>query len=276
MHIGGQLGLGWNGSGGTNYMYVTNGATLYLNQWASATLGAPAYTGGNPTTGILDLDNGSSIVITNNYGLSAFQPVTNTDQLISDEGSGTITWSYVSADNLTTVSAVPGISVNTPLYSLQPTNVFPSIGGTVTLYAKVSNVAVNYGWYFNGVPVVNGSGISGANTATLTITGITGAQAGSYSVYATNSNPGESIYFTQSQAASVSAQAFGLYPVVTLNGTVGNTYVIQYTSSLSGTPTWIPLSTNTTIVSPQYVPDFTAPLNASRFYQVVQTGTVVP
>ncbi len=275
MNIGGQFGPGWNGTGGTNYVFLTNGATLYLNDWSDQTLGAPAYTGASLTTGILDIDSGSSMVITNNYGLSAFQPVTNTDQLLSDEGTGTIIWSYNSANNLTTVSAVPPYNAAlTPVFSLQPTNILPSIGGTVNLSAKVTNVPVNYGWYFNGVPVANGNGISGANTANLTITGITAAQTGSYSVYATNSTSGEASYFTQSSAASVSAQAFGLYPVVTLNGTVGNTYIIQYTSSLSGTPTWIPLSTNTTIVSPQYVPDFSAPLNSSRFYQVIQTGTV--
>jgi hypothetical protein len=267
LHIAGQLGLGWNGTGGTNYMFVTNFSTLYLNQWASATLGRP----GNASTGILDLDHTSSIEVTNNYGLSSFQPVTNLDELISDGGAGTIAWSYSSANNLTTVFAVPAFDpTRTPIYSVQPSNTVASIGGTVTLNALVSNVPVNYGWYFNGSAIANGNGISGANTATLTITGITAAQTGSYFVYATNSNAGDSLYYTLSSSVSVSAQSFGLYPVVTLNGTVGNTYVVQYTSSLAGTPTWTSLSTNTTISSPQYVPDFSAPLNGSRFYRVIQ------
>jgi len=269
MHVGGQLGLGWNGAGGTNYMFVTNGATLFLNQWAGSTLGEP----GNNSTGILDLDTGSSIQITNNYGLGSFQAVTNLGELISDEGSGSIIWSYNSAANLTTVSAVPAVGANSPTFSVQPTNTFASIGGTVTLKALVSNVPVNYGWYFNGVAVANGNGISGANTANLTITGITAAQTGSYSVYATNSNAGESSYFILSSAASVSAQSFGLFPVVTLNGTVGNTYEVQYTSSLAAPVTWTTLGTYTTISSPQYVPDFSAPLSTSRYYQVIQTGT---
>jgi hypothetical protein len=273
MHIGGQFGPGWNGTGGTNYVYVTNNGTLYLNDWSDQTLGAPAWTSNNLTTGILDIDTGSSMVITNNYGLSSFQPVTNTDQLIANEGTGTIIWSYNSADNLTTVSAVLAVSPNTPLFSVQPTNTLASIGSTVTLSALVSNVPVNYGWYFNGSPVANGSGISGANTANLTITGLTAAQTGSYSVYATNSNAGDSSYFVLSAAASVSAQSFGLYPVVTLNGTVGNTYEVQYTSSLTAPVTWTTLGTYTTISSPQYVPDFSAPLSTSRFYQVIQTGT---
>ena len=185
--------------------------------------------------------------------------------------TGTIAWSYSSANNLTTVFAVPAFNpLFTPIYSVQPSNIVASIGGTVTLNALVSNVPVNYGWYFNGSAIANGNGISGANTANLTITGITAAQTGSYSVYATNSNAGDSLYYTLSSSVSVSAQSFGLYPVVTLNGTVGNTYVVQYTSSLSGTPTWTSLSTNTTISSPQYVPDFSAPLNGSRFYRVIQ------
>ena len=274
LHIAGQFGPGWNGTGGTNYVFVTNNSTIYLNDWSPQTLGAPAYTGGSLTTGILDLDSGSSIVITNNYGLSSFQPVTNTDQLLSDEGTGTIAWSYNSSDNLTTVIAVPPYNpALTPIFVTQPTNTLASIGGTVTLHALVSNVPVNYGWYFNGVAVANGSGISGANTANLTITGITAAQTGSYSVYATNSTSGEASYFTLSSSASVSAQSFGLFPVVTLNGTVGNTYEVQYTSSLTPPVTWTTLGTYTTISSPQYVPDFSAPLSTSRFYQVIQTGT---
>ena len=267
LHIGGQLGLGWNGTGGTNYMYVTNFSTLYLNQWASPTLGEP----GNASTGILDLDHTSSIEVTNNYGLSSFQPVTNLDELISDGGAGTIGWSYTAANNLTTVYANPAFDpTKTPIYGVQPTNIVASIGGTVTLNALITNVPANYGWYFNGSPVANGNGISGANTANLTITGITAAQTGSYSVYATNSTAGDSLYYTLSSAASVSAQSFGLYPVVTLNGTVGNTYQVQYTSSLAGTPTWTTLGTYTTISSPQYVPDLSAPLNSSRFYRVIQ------
>jgi hypothetical protein len=272
--VAGQFGPGWNGTGGTNYVFVTNNSTLYLNDWSDQTLGAPAYTGGSLTTGILDLDSGSSIVITNNYGLSSFQPVTNTDQLLSDEGTGTIIWSYNSADNLTTVSAVPPYNpALTPVFTVQPTNNLASIGSTVTLHALVSNVSANYGWYFNGSAIANGNGISGANTANLTITGITAAQTGSYSVYATNSTSGEASYFTLSSAASVSAQSFGLFPVVTLNGTVGNTYEVQYTSSLATPVTWTTLGTYTTITSPQYVPDFSAPLSTSRFYQVIQTGT---
>ena len=272
IYIGGQLGLGWEGgSGDTNYMYLTNGGNLYLNQLATPTVGQ---SGGY---GILNVGAGSTIYITNNYagsGTPYLSDWTNDDQLISYGGLGTFTWSYSSADNLTTVIPVPPFNSSlTPVFSIQPTNNLVTIGGTVTLHALVSNVPVNYGWYFNGVAVANGSGISGANTANLTIAGITGAQTGSYSVYATNSNTGDSSYFISSSAASVSAQSFGLYPVVTLNGTVGNTYEVQYTSSLAAPVTWTTLGTYTTISSPQYVPDFTAPLNSSRFYQVVQTGT---
>ncbi len=37
----GQLGVSWNGIGGTNYITITNGGTLYMSQWASSTLGYP-------------------------------------------------------------------------------------------------------------------------------------------------------------------------------------------------------------------------------------------
>jgi hypothetical protein len=265
MHIGGQLGVGWNGSGGTNYMYVTNGGNLYLNQWDTGnTLGEP----GNDSLGILDLGSGSSMVVTG-YWLTVFAPYTNTAQLISYGGAGTLSWSFSSANNLTTVIGIPPVDVNTPIFSTQPTNVIVSLGGTATFHALVSNVAVNYQWAFNGVPVTNGNGISGATTSTLTIANVTGAEAGTYSLNATNSNPSYSSEFALSSQVQLTSQSFNLYPVITLNGTVGNTYEVQYTTSLAAPVTWTTLGTYTTTVSPQYVVDTSSPLSMARFYQVI-------
>jgi Immunoglobulin domain len=277
MHIGGQLGVGWNGSGGTNYMYVTNGGNIYLNQWGGSTLGNKKSTA-DPTGsttgswGILDIGSGSSMVVTG-FWTSVFAPYTNTAQLISYGGAGSLSWSFSSPNNLTTVVGVPPVDVNTPIFSAQPSNAVVSLGGTATFNALVSNVPVNYQWLFNGTTVQNGNGITGATTATLTIANLTAAEAGTYSVNATNSNPSYSSEFALSSSAQLTSQSFGLYPVVTLNGTVGNTYEVQYTSSLASPVTWTTLGTYTTISSPQYVPDFSAPLSTSRFYQVVQTGT---
>ncbi|HVV71758.1 MAG TPA: hypothetical protein VHI52_09710, partial [Verrucomicrobiae bacterium] len=52
----GQLGLGWNGTGGTNYMVVTNGGKVFLRNWDNSTLGMP----GNNSRGQLDLSTGGS------------------------------------------------------------------------------------------------------------------------------------------------------------------------------------------------------------------------
>ena len=37
----GEVGISWNGIGGTNYITLTNGGVLYMRDWSSQTLGQP-------------------------------------------------------------------------------------------------------------------------------------------------------------------------------------------------------------------------------------------
>lgn len=285
---GGQFGLSWNGSGGTNYCYITNNAHLYLSQISPQTLGYPgSYTGGTPTNiGVLDIGAGSSVVISNNnfttyaytfptgVGPLSGQTVNllncweTNHQLIAYEGAGTIQATYNPAGNFTTLTAIPPVNPNTPIFSLQPTNVIANLGGTATLNAKVSNVPVNYQWMLNSVPLTDGNGISGSETATLTIANLTIAETGIYSVVATNSSvPAD---YTTSTVASLSAQSFNLYPVITINGVNGDMYEVQYTTSLTPPVTWTTLGTYTVGAGPLQVVDTASPLSMQRFYQVVQ------
>jgi len=265
LEVHGQLGVGWNGTGGTNYITLQNGGRAFLNTWAAPTLGHP----GNNSTGIMNIaDNSSYVVVTNNQ-TSQFSGLTNNNQLIAYGGAGTVTWNYNPVLNITTIHAMaPFINGVTPVIAAQPTNVVLSPGGTASFHVQVVNVPVNYQWFFNGNPLADGSGISGSQTATLTISGVATAQLGSYFVMATNTTHADQ--FVTSTSVSLSSMGLNLYPVVTVNGVPGSTYAAQYTASLTS-PNWITFATITVnSFAPQYVVDTTSPMAVTRFYRVIQ------
>lgn len=271
LHVpAGELGVGWNGNPGvTNYIFVTNGAAVYLRDWAAPTLGQPGQAG---SIGIMDIGANSKVVITNN-ALSYMPVLIASNQLIAFEGNGTISAVYNPGNNTTVLTALPPAGPTTPVFSVNPSNAIVGLGGTVTLTSSASP-ATGYQWMYNSAPVANGGGISGATTATLTIANFSAAETGVYTVVATNAaaSPNDRGY-TTSTAATVSADSFNLYPVITINGVNGNTYVVQYTTSLTPPPvTWTSFSTNTVGAGPLYVVDTNSPLSLKRFYRVIQTA----
>jgi hypothetical protein len=269
LHIpNGQLGVSWNGIGGTNYITITNGGALYMSQWSSQTLGAPG--SGPANIGIMDIEANSQVVCTNNQ-LGFMNTLETNGQLIAFGGKGSVQAIYNPTLNITVLMALAPTGIDTPVFSLQPSNTVAPLGGTTTLTAAASP-ATGYQWLFNSAPLANGNGISGATTATLTIADFTAAETGIYSVMATNANAvsqNDRSYAT-SQGASLSANAINLYPVVTINGVNGDTYVVQYANSLTPPVTWTSLSTNTAGTLPLYFVDTTTPMSIKRFYQVVQ------
>jgi hypothetical protein len=262
----GQLGVGWNGIGGTNFITFTNGGKMFLDTWASSTLGEP----GNNSLGIMNLaDNASFVVVTNNQ-LSFFNTLETNNQLIAFGGLGTIQAAYDPTLNITTISALAPSGSDTPVFSLQPSNSIVSLGGTATLTAGASP-ATGYQWLFNSVPLTDGGGISGSQTATLTIANFSAAETGNYTVTATNTaalSQNDRNYAT-SQAASLSADSFNLYPVITINGVNGTTYLVQYATSLTPPVTWNTLATVTAGAGPLQVVDTASPLSLQRFYRVI-------
>jgi hypothetical protein len=266
LHIpGGQLGVSWNGIGGTNYITITNGGSLYLSQWAGQTLGYPGASITN--IGIMDIGANSQVVITNN-ALSFMNTLITNHQLIAFEGAGTIQDVYNPAANITVLTGLAPSGSDTPVFSVQPSNSIVGLGGTATFTATASP-ATGYQWLFNSVPLANGGGISGATTATLTIANFSAAEAGIYSVVATNASAASQNdrSFASSVGVSASADSFNLYPVVTINGVNGTTYVTQSATSLIGP--WTSFSTNTAGAGPILVVDTTSPLSMAKFYRVI-------
>ncbi len=267
LHIpNGQLGVSWNGIGGTSYITITNGGALYMSQWSSQTLGAPG--SGAANIGIMDIEANSQVVITNNQ-IHYMNTLETNGQLIAFGGVGTVQAVYNPTLNITVLTALAPSGPPTPVFSLQPSNSVVSLGGTATLTAAASQ-ATSYQWLFNSAPLTDGNGISGATTATLTIANFNAAETGVYTVVATNANAGSQYRsFALSQGATLTAESINLYPVVTINGVNGSTYVVQYASSLTPPVTWTTLATVTVGAGPQYIVDTATPMSVQRFYRVV-------
>jgi hypothetical protein len=260
----GQLGVGWNGTGGTNYLVVSNNATVILRNWDNSTLGKP----GNNSWGLLDISTGGTIIISNQNATTFFPGLVTSGQLTAYGGAGIVSWSYDPVANTTTLGSIPPVTDKTPVVSSQPANVVATLGGTATFSVGISNVTCNYQWLFNNKPLTDGNGISGSKTANLTINGVTAANVGIYSAWATNSASADA--YVLSSGASLSTEAVSFYPVVTINGIPGNTYEVDWANSLTPPVTWTPLTTVTLTTFTQFVVDSSSPMKNTRFYRVVQ------
>jgi hypothetical protein len=270
IHIpNGQLGVSWNGIGGTNYIFITNGGALYMSQWSPQTLGAPG--SGSTNIGIMDIGANSQVVITNNQ-LGYMNTLVTNGQLIAFEGLGTVSAVYNPALNITVLTGLAPIGSDTPVCSLQPSNSIVSLGAPVTFTAAASP-ATGYQWLFNSAPLADGNGISGSKTATLSIASLNAGETGIYSVVATNASAvsQNDRSYAFSQGVSLTAESINLYPVITINGINGNTYVVQYATSLTPPVAWTSFSTNTVGALPVNVVDTATPMSVKRFYRVVLT-----
>jgi hypothetical protein len=166
-------------------------------------------------------------------------------------------------DALDLVSVAPPGS---PIISSQPSSTTVAPGGNTSMTVAISNPAgASYQWQFYSTNISNGGHWSGASTPTLTVTGATASDVGHYRVLVSNGSG--SVY---SQAAALALQALTISPVVTIQGKIGDTYRVDYSTIVAPT-TWLPLSTNKLTTSPQSIIDFGAPntFNATRYYRSV-------
>jgi hypothetical protein len=139
------------------------------------------------------------------------------------------------------------------------TNVILSVGAWGT-------GPLSYQWFDNGVAV------SGATNSALDFSSIQFTNAGQYSVVVSNAlgsvtNPPEAV------VVNPAGVSLGLYPGVTISGTVGYTYTIQSTTNLSDTNSWI-TQTNLMLTQPIQLwvdtnTDSALPANPLRFYRVL-------
>jgi hypothetical protein len=127
----------------------------------------------------------------------------------------------------------------------------------------------SYQWLKNGQP------ITGETTTNLVLTSVQATNAGSYSVIVSNS-VGMVTSYPANLSMSVAGVSVALYPGMSINGLVSQTYGIQYTSDLSNTNSWVGV-TNLTLTTPTQIwYDSQPALLSSRFYRVVPGPIPIP
>lgn len=157
----------------------------------------------------------------------------------SDGGTYTVTVSDgVNTDSTTSGAALAvsgGTSAVAPTITVQPIPQAVVLNGTATFTAAASGTPTpTYQWQKDGANVSNSSTISGATTGTLTITSVSNANLGTYTLVATNAggtavSTGAALTITGAVAPTISAQPQSA--TVTAGGNV------TFSVTASGTPT---------------------------------------
>ncbi len=151
-----------------------------------------------------------------------------------------------------------------PVITNQPVQVSVAPGENAVFTVGVSNTAgVSYQWQHANTNISNGGNISGANSATLTLSGVSASDVGHYRVLVSNS--AGSVY---SSDATLTMLGINFYPVISITGKIGDTYRVDYATALDPT-NWIPFSTNKLTVSPLRLTDTSYPQDKARYYRAV-------
>jgi len=191
---------------------------------------------------------------------------------IVGSNSSSLLISGVTTNKLGTYSVVVsnayGFAQSTATLTMLPSLVTPFVGinglwgqpGTLSVVAAGSGTLA-YQWYKDGVA------ITGANGATYYISSLQFTNGGNYSVVVSSAY-GSVTNVAASLVVRPSDTIFGVYAGITVVGTSGNSYFIQYSTDLVN---WI-TATNITLDQPSanwtdYSADFRS--NPGRYYRVV-------
>jgi len=152
-----------------------------------------------------------------------------------------------------------------PVINSQPQSLTASGGATATFSVTGFSFdsPLTYQWQHNTTNIV------GATNATLTITNVTPADAGAYVAVLSNSagpTPSATAILTYSDASTLE---LNLYAGLTLFGTPGKTYRIEYAEQLVAPVNWTFLANVTFATAPQLWVDTTGPALTRRYYRVI-------
>ncbi|HWA08481.1 MAG TPA: MBG domain-containing protein [Opitutaceae bacterium] len=117
--------------------------------------------------------------------------------------------------------ATLNVVVVPPSITAPPAGQIAAVGGTATFAVAAGGTApFTYQWRKDGVPLVDGGAVSGANTATLTLTGVSATDSGAYDVIVTNA--GSAVTSAAATLAVTSAAPGAIYwDFATANPTSG-------------------------------------------------------
>ena len=227
----------------------------------------------SPANSIIGVTSNQQFTVTGYYNNGSSQTLTNgsagTNLLWSSSSTNvaSITTNGVATgltNGVTTITVTSGsISNNTtltvvspPAITVQPTNNTVSPNASVTLNVAATGGGLSYQWQFNG------TNITGATGASLTITNVTSATIGVYTVIV--SNAAGSVTSSSVLVASVDIH---MLASVYVSGPIGSNYLIQATSNMPGG--WTTL-TNIALPSQPYIyVDYSSATNKQQFYRVV-------
>ncbi|MGV3756710.1 MAG: ice-binding family protein [Verrucomicrobiota bacterium] len=150
-----------------------------------------------------------------------------------------------------------------PIIFTQPLAQTFSLGGDIMLSVESVGTGLSYQWQFNGTNIV------GATSSTLNLTSLTQANEGAYQVVVTSAAGG----IVTSREVVLQSLFFGdlkFYAGITLVGTVGRQFRVDYADVLTeGNTNWFVLTNLTLLTSPFVVIDLNSPGQTKRFYRAV-------
>ncbi|MHB8522768.1 MAG: ice-binding family protein [Limisphaerales bacterium] len=148
-----------------------------------------------------------------------------------------------------------------PIITTHPVAQAFALGGGVTLSVGVIGSGLSYQWQFNGTD------IPGATSSTLALTDLSSSDAGAYRVVVSSTAGGT----VTSHDAILQLLFFGdlkFYAGITLTGTVGQRFRVDYVDLVNiGITNWLVLTNITLPSSPYLVIDPDSPGHTQRFYR---------
>lgn len=242
----------------------------------SVPIAAPPQITGQPQDVYVHAYDTATFSVTAN-GATSYHWLFNGSSLLSTSTS-TLTISSVEQSNLGSYAAIAANSYGAVTSSLANLYMYPSIvtpfTGLVTDWGQTTTLSViawgsgtlSYQWYDNGAIVPN------ATNSTLTFSAIQFTNAGSYSVVISSSLG--SVTNTAAQVVvNPAGVSLGLYPGLTITGTIGYTYNIQSNPDLTNPNGWTTVATVTLWQPTQFWVDVNnnaaSPTNQHRYYRVL-------
>jgi len=153
-----------------------------------------------------------------------------------------------------------------PQIAGQPQSQVASASQNVTFTVDASSFTqpISFQWFFNG------TNIAGATNSILTLSNVQATNAGSYYVVVSNdygSIESSPAILTYTDAASL---LVSVHASLTIFGTTGRTYRVEYSDDINGPVNWTTLTNITLQASPQLWVDASQPATGSkRFYRVL-------
>jgi N-acetylneuraminic acid mutarotase len=172
-------------------------------------------------------------------------------------------------NGVTTITATSGsvsgnatlTVVSSPAISTQPADKIVSFNSSVTLSVSATGGVLSYQWQFDG------TNINSATGASLTITNVSVANTGVYTVIVNNAAGSVTSTSVTLAIASVGIKLLGGVADVIVSGPLDSNYVIQATSNLLGS--WTTLTNVSLPTQPYIYIDYSSPTNPRQFYRAV-------